>query len=168
MAGHNFKALQTFRAWSEARQSFVYGYHCNISGQDYIITDYMTLDAVVVKTAYRDKTQPFTLHEKKEDRIAIDHNEMIAVVKESIGIFTGKNDKNGTPIFAGLPEDGNIGGDNVSFNVIQEDGKIIGEFSYTACNYFIHANGKMYYANSAKNIEVIGSAYEQYLKETKC
>jgi len=159
---HNFKALTTFRGWSDMRQSFVYGYHCNISGQDYIITDGMTLDAVVVKTLLRGRAQHFTVLEKKEDRIAINHDEMISVVKESIGIYTGRDDKNGTPIFAGLPEDGNIGGDTVNsaesnMNVVFYNGK----FMLKRNEFMTHIVGYNIV------IEVIGTAYEQHLKEKK-
>ena len=160
MAGHGFKALQTFRGWSKEKNDFVYG---SLISNPYWpsfpqIIEFCD-DGVGEHTFYADP--------------------------KSIGIYTGKDDATrwedrpdwlkriskedwtGVPIFAGLPEDGNIGGDNVIFNVIQEDEKIIGEFVHKACNYFIHANGKMYYANSAKNIEVIGTAYEQHLEEKK-
>ena len=183
MAGHNFKALQTFRAWSETRQSFIYGYHCNICGQDYIITDGMILYAVVVKTSHRDKTKPFELCEKKEDHIAIDHNEMISVVKESIGIYIGKDDATkwedrqdwlkhipkedwtGVPIFAGLPEDGNIGGDVVEF----EDGSN-GYLKWNELHPMLELITKKTVGLFHESFKVVVSTsqYEQHLKETKC
>lgn len=172
MMQHDFIPLVTFRGWSAINNCFVFGYHCNISRQDYIITDGMTLDSVVSVESYRDKIQPFALHEKKQDRIAIDHNEMIAVEKDSLGIFTGKHDKTkwedrpkeyinipehgwkGIPIFCGVAG-AKYGSDILDF--------YYGELPVKRTVSFYH--GKFAPLYNANDKVVATSQYEQHLKE---
>jgi len=81
------------------------------------------------------------------------------VAPESVGVYTGKDDKDGTPIFAGLPEDGNIGGDVVESTLFS---------GLKLKNNVVFSNLKFYPYGAYKIIEVIGTQYEQHLKETKC
>lgn len=154
MAGHNFKALQTFRAWSETLNTYVFGSLIN---------------------------NRFILIEKTVDGIDdwIEDCDFYEVAPESIGIFTGKDDKNGTPIFAGLPEDGNIGCD-----ALYDDGLFLGYARYDDgksifSGSFYLADEEGYSTDEAfedeykscewhASVEVDGTQYEQHLKETKC
>ena len=139
MSKHNFKALQTFRGWGGDTYGYVYGYLSENAFGKVIVSRFEA------------------------------HKEEFLIPEESIGIYTGKDDKNGTPIFAGLPEEGNIGWDILLNNnrgtsyPIEFNGQSFvryWEFSkskVTIIDDFIRRN----------KIEVIGTQYEQYLKETK-
>ena len=138
MNKHNFKALQTFRGWNEDKGEWVYGQYasCNLTHVSYIINDTCLSAGGLVSKQW------------------------VRVPKKSIGIYTGKDDKNGTPIFAGLPEDGNIGGDKLK--------DIYGEGIIAYCHYCdsrFEINDEM--LTSFSNWIVIGTQYEQQLKETK-
>ena len=162
MAKHNFKALQTFRGWSKDYSKWFFGYlvHDNDKGDMKI----------------------FMLNEP--------YNRFAVVEKESIGIYTGKDDATiwedrpdwlkhipkedwtGVPIFAGLPEDGNIGRDIVldgSYKLWGDDSKYEQTISFgnlSDVDYPIQCDGFITSVHSG--IKVIGTQYEQHLKETKC
>ena len=147
MAGHNFKALQTFRGFDSDSKKLVYGWlEPNASP---------SMPAIHVNSLYS-----------------------ILVPKKSIGIYTGRDDKNGTPIFAGLPEDGNIGSDEIKcmhYNGISNSpytGKV--KFHKHTNSFYLDlkftedTEGPAIMMNTAQYLEVIGTAYEQHLKDTKC
>jgi len=100
------------------------------------------------------------------------------VEKESIGIYTGKDDKYGTPIFAGLPEDVNIGGDALYDDGLflgyarYDDGKsIFGGSFYLADEegYSTHEAFEDEYESCEwhVSVEVSGTQYEQHVKDTQ-
>ena len=160
MAGHGFKALQTFRGWSKENNEWMYG--CLIE-------------------IHIPKNRTYISNDKFE-RIC---------VKESIGIYTGKDDSTkwedrpdwlkhipkeywtGVPIFAVLPEDGNIGGDMLEAQLYGiSKGKV-----WSGCPYL--KKDEMQFWLKFKDVElpyqhhilrdmvVIGTQYEQHLKEKK-
>ena len=150
---HNFKALQTFRGWSHKDEKFVFGTFDRI-GHYYDII---------------------------ESETRINHS----CYPESIGIYTGKDDATkwedrpewlenitkedwtGVPIFAGLPEDGNMGWDRIKWSVSHwnsggawsakvEEVKFKYNETLSTQGFFI-----------PQQCEVIGTAYEQHLKDTQ-
>lgn len=149
MSKHNFKALQTFRGWSIVDDKFVYGSYIDGFILEHYLIGTQSINGREHKTFYT-------------------HN----VKKESIGIYTGKDDKNGMPIFAGLPEDGNIGCDIVTMYF---------DSTYKAWEYSVkHKGTKVITVPKVGGplgnrdlfpmlgkLEVIGTEYERYIKETK-
>lgn len=110
----------------------------------------------------------FLTKEPKGLRLYISNDNFERVcVPESIGIYTGKDDKNGTPIFAGLPEDGNIGGDKLKTGH-RIDGYFEGIAKYDTFGFVGYRNGKAQHIGFAStDLEVNGTQYEQHLKENK-
>ena len=165
MAKHNFKALQTFRAWSKENNEWMYGSYIK-SYEDLIVEDNQI---IVYKDLFGNEI--------------VDYSDFFVVEKESIGIYTGKNDATkwedrpewlkhilkedwtGVPIFAGLPEDGNIGGDKVS-DGHGNSGYVVFDDEMMPCIDFTDVELVSLYDSNSWS-EVIGTAYEQHLKETK-
>ena len=162
MAGHGFKALQTFRGWSEEYNRWRFGYLLPSLSNDMYIFPH--IDGMRLS-----KTK---------------------VVPESIGIYIGKDDNTkwedrpdwlkhipkedwtGVPIFAWLPEDGNIGGDIVKCEYYYIGILRYGEYPHDGHAYEENDSSGFFvdFAFDIKRhgaFEIIGTQYEQYLKEKK-
>lgn len=85
MKKHNFTALTTFRGWSEEKNKWVYGYY------------------------------KYEQHSQGHYVLPFGRNQLcwIEIHPDSIGVYTGKDDKDGEPIFMAI---GKFGGDRVRFD----------------------------------------------------
>jgi hypothetical protein len=93
MSKHNYTALTTFRGWSEEQEEWIYG-----TGT----TDFLNISKLYPEYKYKGKLWLWSNYSWKR------------VHSDSIGVYTGTEDKDGKPIFCGVAG-AKYGGDKLRF-----------------------------------------------------
>lgn len=104
--------------------------------------------------------------------ITNDSRRSFFVDKDSLGIYTGKDDKNGAPIFCGVAG-AKYGSDILKVEI--EDGTVTGEIGYIEASFcwvdnndFMDGEPFSIPIPFANDYVIKSNQYEQYLKEQKC
>ena len=131
MNEHNYTALTTFRGWSEETKEWFYG-------------------SLVI----------LTFNGVKEYYIYDEKGERKKAHPDSIGIYTGKDDKDGTPIFCGVAG-AEFGGDNVYAGSVRKEFYV--KWNEDTLTFYIYyfAGVKCTLGNEAY-IEVISTQWEEH------